>query len=68
MATLDISSLPATITIENVSDRAQRVQMYKETISCLIEPGDKLKVEVSTSAEYLYFTSLARKELSVSAE
>ena len=66
MGMVDVSSVPATITLTNVSDRAVRVQMYKETITCLIEPGDTLKIEVENSAEFLYFKSLASTELTVS--
>lgn len=68
MATIDVSGVPAKVTITNVSSRVKNVQLYKTNTTVVMQPGDILVLKVDFSSELTYFLSLESTELTVSNE
>lgn len=68
MATHDFSSVPAVVTITNVSNRIKTVQLFKTNTTVKLSPADSIKLLVNNSAELVYFVGLAHDELTTSAE
>lgn len=68
MATIDVSGVPAKVTITNVSSRVKNVQLYKTNTTVVMQPGDILVLKVDFSSELTYFLSLKSTELTVSNE
>jgi tRNA threonylcarbamoyladenosine modification (KEOPS) complex Pcc1 subunit len=63
--TLDVSIVPAVVTITNVSTSVQKVQMCGENIQQTMSAGDVLKLKATRSAELLYYTQLASSDITV---
>ena len=58
MATIDVSGVPAKVTITNVSSRVKNVQLYKTNTTVVMQPGDILVLKFDFSSELTYFLSL----------
>jgi len=68
MAQIDVSKVPAIVTITNTSERVKVVQLYKTNTSIKLQPSDELNLLVDNSNELIYFLSLSSVELSVTHE
>lgn len=68
MATIDVSEVPAKVTLTNVSSRVKNVQLFKTNTTVVLQPGDIFVLQVAHSNELTYFLSLASAELTVENE
>lgn len=67
MATHDFSSVPAVVTITNVSNRTKTVQLFKTNTTIKLSSADSIKLLVNNSDELIYFRGLAHSELTVAS-
>lgn len=65
MAQINVSKVPAIVTVTNISERVKVVQLYKTNTSIKLQPSDELNLLVDNSNELIYFLSLNSVELSV---
>lgn len=64
MANIEIK-LPATITIENTSDRAIGFVPYRENFTVYVQAGESVELEATTSGQVLYYLAQATDGLTV---
>lgn len=65
MAQLDLSKVPATVTITNVSEGPLPVQFYGKNVKLTLEATDSVVILARTSVELAYYLSLAGSVLTV---
>jgi hypothetical protein len=68
MATLDLSIVPADVTVTNNADTEIPVQFYQKNTKLKLPAGDTLIIRATTSAELGYYYSLAREDLNIAVE
>lgn len=67
MATIDLSGVPAVVTITNISDHVKAVQFYRNSAVISLSPADLIKIKVESSAELAHYMQLANEELTVAS-
>lgn len=65
MSEIDVSKVPAIVTITNESDKVTQIQFYGTNMWIKLAPKEVLKLLVKVSAELTYYLSLARDGLDV---
>lgn len=69
MADIDVSKVPANVTITNESETdSKSIQMFGTNLWATIDPKSTLKLKVDSSKELLYFKQLSVEDIKIEDE